>query len=134
MKKDKYLKNSVKTVFLTPSELLLFASFETEKPDILFAGFSNSPAETTLSLINVFIIINICDYICLQVCFTSMLYCPWEADQIALFFIPVVKGKNANKASRTDKGGKKTKIQKNKLHYNMTREKLLSCFHLPPPV
>lgn len=105
MQKDRYLKNSVKAVFLTVSELLCFIiSFETEKPDILFAGSSNVPAETTLNLINVFIIINMCLYM-----FTSMLYNinPCEAEQIALFFIPVAKQKNANKVSRTDKGKKK---------------------------
>lgn len=47
MIKDRYLKNSVKSVLLILSELLFFTSFEIEKPDILFAGSSNVPAEIT---------------------------------------------------------------------------------------
>lgn len=58
---------------------------------------------------------------------------PCEAEQIA-FFYTSCKTKNANKVSRTDKGSKKTQKTNNKLHYNMTREKLLFCSHLPSPV
>lgn len=56
---------------------------------------------------------------------------PCEAQQIALFFIPVSKQKNANKFLKIDKGGNKPKTN-NKLHNNMTREKLLSCSPSPP--
>lgn len=66
--------------------------------------------------------------------FTSMFYntSPCEAEQIALFFIPVAKQKNANKFSKTNKEGKKP--LKNKQLITLQHDQRKVTFLLQSPL
>lgn len=55
---------------------------------------------------------------------------PCEAEQIALFFIPDEKQKNANKVPRIDKGSKKSQKTNNKLQHDQRKV----TFLLPSPL